>query len=61
VEQLRHAVETAEAPRPARLPLEVLGARGCRQVGIAPAAVLKAVQRGTRTAAGWQAVLGDDR
>ena len=30
-------------------------------LGTQPAAVLKAVQRGTRTEARWQAVLGDDR
>ena len=39
MEHLRHAVELAEAPRPARPPLEVLVARVCRQVGIAPAAL----------------------
>ena len=30
-------------------------------LGTQPAAVLKALQRGIRTAASWQAVLGDDR
>ena len=103
VDQLRRALETAEAPRPGRISLEVLVARVCREVGIVPAAlqgggrrrdvqvaragiaylwvavgghparplapllgtqpaaVLKAAQRGARTAARWQAVLGEDR
>ena len=64
VDQIRRAVETAEAPRPGQLPLDALVARVCAQVGIAPP-VLAAGGRtpqASRARAGvaylWLTVLG---
>jgi REP element-mobilizing transposase RayT len=64
VDQLRRAVEAAEAPRPRQLPLDALVARVCAQVGIAPPALAAGgrTPQASRARAGiaylWLTVLG---